>query len=333
MKTLLVSLSLLVLTLTSCAPQIMPATSAPTSIPTMASVPTDIPMTVPAPTQVSADLTPAEQAAISSLSSTLNLPADKITVVSSDAVIWPNGCMGVQRIGVMCTMNQVPGFRIILEANGTQYEFHTNRDGSMITPGGGMQASGPAQDAVRKYLASMLGIDTNQISVVSDAEVEWPDSCLGIPQSGMLCAQIVTPGHLIVLEANNVQYEYHTNGDGSQIQAASLLLTWEQSGGIAGRCDKLTIYLAGEVHASSCGDAKDGTVHDLLTKDEQTQLAKWTAEFGQVLINLSDPKGAADAMTRTLTLSGSGSQQPSPDEQKTMDSWAQKVYEQMKLGN
>ena len=92
--------------------------------------------------------------------------------------------MGVQRMGVMCTDQQVPGYIIILAVNGKQYEFHTNRDGSEIVPSEGVQASGTAQDAVKNYLASALGRDISQITVVSDTEVEWPDSCLGVAEDG-----------------------------------------------------------------------------------------------------------------------------------------------------
>ncbi len=318
-------------------PQAATPTSAPLDTPSVPAAPTHIPVDTP-PVQPpsnsgSGDLTPAQQSAISSLSGTLNVPANQIRIVSTDAVTWPNGCMGVQRIGVMCTRDQIPGFRIILEANGTQYEFHTNQDGSMIVPGGGIQASGPAQDAVRKYLASMLGIDAGQISVVSDAEVEWPDSCLGAQPSGMLCAQIVTPGHLIVLEANHVQYEYHTNDDGSEIQPATILLTWKQSGGIAGRCDEMTVYLSGEIHASSCTQTKDTSMKDLFTVDDQSQLDNWSAKFGNVLIDLSDPKGAADAMTRTMIFNGNGIGQPSQADQQMFYNWAQMIFQKLQIGS
>lgn len=339
------ALILLVMILSACAPQtitpIPPVASTQTHIPvdippvlaTPTLIPVDIPPVHPSLPNGTSDLTPAQQAAISSLSSTLNLPADQISVVSTDAVTWPNGCMGIQRIGVMCTMNQVPGFKIVLEANGKQYEFHTNQDGSVIAPAGGIQSSGPAEDAAKKQLASMQGIDVSQISVVSDADIEWPDSCLGVAQAGMACAQIVTPGHLIVLEANNVQYEYHTNGDGSEIQPASILITWKQTGGIAGRCDEMTIYLSGEIHASSCNKTKDTSMKDLFTADDQSQLDQWSAKYGQALIDLSDPKNAADAMTRIMTFDGNGNGQPTQADQQTLYNWAQMIYQKLQIGN
>ena len=42
--------------------------------------------------------------------------------------------------------------------------------------------------------------------------VEWPDACLGIAQRDVACAEVITPGYRIILEANGATYEYHTDG-------------------------------------------------------------------------------------------------------------------------
>jgi hypothetical protein len=338
-------ITLLVLILPACAPQSAaptpPTAASPTPIaadtpPVLATpthIPVDFPPIHPPAVNGTGDLTSAQQAAVAALSSTLNVPSDQISVVSTEAVTWPNGCMGVQRIGVMCTMNQVPGFKIVLQASGKQYEFHTNQDGSIIVPAGGIQVSSSAEDAAKKQLALMQGMDASQISVVSDADVEWPDSCLGVAQSGMACAQIVTPGHSIVLEAGGVQYEYHTNADGSEVQPATLLISWKRSGGVAGFCDEMTIYLSGEIHASSCTQTKDTSMKALFTSADQSQIEQWSAKFGNVLIDLSDPKTAADAMTRLMTFNGDGDQQPNPAEQQALYNWAQTIYQKIRIGS
>lgn len=328
MKRLSLLIAVLMLTLAACA-------STAVSNPLPAATPTDMPVLEATPTAPgpASTTSPAAVAAIAALAKTLGVQASQISLVSAESVTWPNGCMGVQRIGVMCTNQQIPGYRIVLEAKGQQYEFHTNGDGSVIVPAQGMQAAGPAEDAARKQLASNLGIDVSQISVVSDADVEWPDSCLGVQQEGLMCAQIVTPGHLIVLSANGLQYEYHTNGDGSSIQPSTIFVTWKQDGGLAGYCNSLTIYLSGEVHASSCSNVKDTSLKDLLTPADQTQLKDWQSKFGQVTVDLSDPKGAADAMTRIMTFNGSGSAQPSTDEQHTLYNWAQSLFQRIKIGS
>ncbi len=74
----------------------------------------------------------AEQAAIQTLAKTYNIASDQVTVVSTEPVTWPNGCLGVVIPGVMCTNIVTPGYRVILQAKGQQYEFHTNQDGSSV---------------------------------------------------------------------------------------------------------------------------------------------------------------------------------------------------------
>ncbi len=61
----------------------------------------------------------------------------------------------------------------------------------------------------RADLAARLAIPPDAITVKSEQEVEWPDSSLGCPKPGMMYAQMITPGVLIVLEANGKTYEYH----------------------------------------------------------------------------------------------------------------------------
>lgn len=112
------------LILTACASEVAATEEPSTPAPEEPSTPTHIPV----------DLTPAQLAAINALSENLNLPADEIKLVSTEAVEWPDGCLGVQEEGLMCTQVIMPGFRVILEANGREVEYRTNEDGEQIRP-------------------------------------------------------------------------------------------------------------------------------------------------------------------------------------------------------
>ena len=68
-------------------------------------------------------------------------------------------------------------------------------------------------ESARQDLAERLAISMTNISLVEVKEVEWSDSSLGCPQPGMEYLQVITPGYLIRLEANGIQYEYHSNRD------------------------------------------------------------------------------------------------------------------------
>jgi predicted small lipoprotein YifL len=60
-------------------------------------------------------------------------------------------------------------------------------------------------------LALRLQVTEAVIQVVSVEAVEWRDTSLGCPQPGMMYAQVVTPGHQIVLQVGENLYMYHTD--------------------------------------------------------------------------------------------------------------------------
>lgn len=88
----------------------------------------------PVPTEIPADLTPGQLAAISLLAGNLGISTDQIKLISTEAVDWPDGCLGVAEEGLMCTQAIVPGFRVILEANSREVEYRTNEDGTLVRP-------------------------------------------------------------------------------------------------------------------------------------------------------------------------------------------------------
>ena len=63
----------------------------------------------------------------------------------------------------------------------------------------------------KEDLAQRLELSVSEISVISVEAVDWPDASLGCPQPGMMYAQVITRGFLVVLEATSQSYEYHTD--------------------------------------------------------------------------------------------------------------------------
>jgi hypothetical protein len=66
-------------------------------------------------------------------------------------------------------------------------------------------------DKAKEDLARRLSISAAQIDLVEAADVMWSNSSLGCPQKGMVYADVLTPGYLIVLSVNSEEYEYHTS--------------------------------------------------------------------------------------------------------------------------
>jgi len=191
---------------------------------------------------------------------------------------------------------------------------------------------GPAEEGVVKQLAANLDLQESDITVVSSEEIEFGDACLGITMEGVMCAQVITPGRIIVLEANGLQYEYHTSQNGSRVQPATLALVWKREGGIAGFCDTLVVFRSGEVLTSNCksqGEGKTGAFADLLTSREVQKFNDWMAEFGEAKLDASDPKGVADRMVVTVEFFGLGGKSPTESEQRDLFNFAQSLYQKV----
>ncbi len=190
----------------------------------------------------------------------------------------------------------------------------------------------PAQRIAISTLAKNLGITPDKIKLVSTEAVNWPDSCLGVQTEGIMCSQIVTRGFKVILEANGKKVEYHTNQDGSEIVPATVALTWKRSGGVAGFCDNMTIYLSGEVQATSCKhpDIVEKPLSALVSPAEMTILNDWISKYGTVNIDASDPAGVADRMTVNLKLIGTGTQQlTSKDAQQLLLQFVQSLNQKL----
>ena len=72
--------------------------------------------------------------------------------------------------------------------------------------------------AAEQELGEALEVPVDEIGLVSYERVEWPNSCLGYAEAGEMCAQVITPGWLVILEAEGQQYEVHTDQNGEAVR-------------------------------------------------------------------------------------------------------------------
>jgi hypothetical protein len=66
-------------------------------------------------------------------------------------------------------------------------------------------------EKAKEDLAQRLSIPSSQINIVETKGVFWPDASLGCPQPGTTYDQVQVPGYLILLQANDDEFEYHAN--------------------------------------------------------------------------------------------------------------------------
>ncbi len=63
----------------------------------------------------------------------------------------------------------------------------------------------------RGDLSGRLDVPDAEVSTTEVTRVEWPDACLGAAGRGEVCAEVITPGFRIVLEAQSREHVYHSD--------------------------------------------------------------------------------------------------------------------------
>ena len=127
---------LMLAALAACAPPpavfVSPIATPPAARATPGASPQEelMPAFTPPPQPTIPGATPAAQPgdralAVADLATQLNISADAITVVSVERVEWNDASLGCAKPGRMYAQVISPGYRIVLEANGQNYEYHT----------------------------------------------------------------------------------------------------------------------------------------------------------------------------------------------------------------
>jgi hypothetical protein len=72
---------------------------------------------------------------------------------------------------------------------------------------------GSLVDLAMADLASTLGLSVDQVTPLAVEAHTFPDTSLGVPQEGMMYAQVLTDGWIITLGAEGGTYTYHAADD------------------------------------------------------------------------------------------------------------------------
>jgi hypothetical protein len=181
-----------------------------------------------------------------------------------------------------------------------------------------------AADIAQLALGQQLNINPAAISIISVEPVEWPNACLGVQVEGQTCAQVVVPGYLVMLEAERQHYEYHTNADGTELQAVpgpipplgGLSITWQADNA----CQAATIDPQGVTYGPCDGATK---IVPFPSDGQEQELS----QFGMVYAPFYAETQAGD-----VNLSSRGDSQATPAEQRMVAEWARLTVEDAILG-
>lgn len=174
-----------------------------------------------ATTTPESDYPAAVVAAQQQLRAELGVEADAITVTSFEPTEWPDACLGLPDEGEMCAQVITPGYLVILNAEGDTHRARTNQDGTVVRFEDETREESDlpaAAVAARQQLAAELGIDAEAVTVESFDATEWPNACLGLSAAGEMCAEVITPGYLVILNAEGETHRARTNRDGAVVR-------------------------------------------------------------------------------------------------------------------
>jgi hypothetical protein len=312
----------------ACA-AVVPIPTLPVSTPTF-SGPATHPEESPAP--ISGGGYPAAVfAAWQALAAQLNIPVEQIQVDAIESTEWPDACLGLAGSDEVCAQVITPGYRILLRVDLAQYEFHTNQDGTSLRQMQDVRPGNPDEEARPALFWENAGC--NQLSITLQAAFygKCGESLTASPAVTPAAVEQVTQwlGSYAPFDANTMAGKVSFHGFGPNVASPAeqrMLAEWAQltydiaqsgrtgaawglafsynrSGGIAGFCDNVAVYLAGYAQVSDC---KGINTRITLTATQLEQVYSWFDGYRQIDYSESDP-AVADAMTIALFVPGRGS--------------------------
>jgi hypothetical protein len=178
---------------------------------------------------------------------------------------------------------------------------------------------------VKEWLAKKLGVPVKNISLISYAAVDWPDSCLGINIPGVMCAMHVTPGYKVFLQVKDKTYELHSDKTGQTVLSVDdqlsspsgrvPLIAWQSAGQ---PCQQVTVS-TGKAIFGCYPNAKNIAI----SADRAADFLYFTQNFASFSANTPDGK---------ITFSGQGGSAANPDQQRSINVWVRLVFKEVQSG-
>jgi len=185
--------------------------------------------------------------------------------------------------------------------------------------------TGVVTTAAKSALAEQLKIGTDAIQLVDIESVQWPDSCLGVQQAGIMCAMHVVDGYRVSLSVNDQAYETRSNLDGSQIVVVPGPVP--TSAGIS-----FTVRTSNQCQTFLFNKDQDvmyGPCNGTLEKTPFVETAR-ALELNHFLTTYQS--FTMDMPSESMNFVGTGDTHASDIEQRSIVAWAQLVADETQAG-
>jgi hypothetical protein len=166
----------------------------------------------------------AAQRARDALARRLDVDSEQVSIVSVEAVDWPDASLGCPEPGKLYAQVITPGYRIVLETGGERHEYHSDSEAKQVIRcqddqerlQSMRQKSSPEQAVItaQQDLASRLGIAIDDVAITRVTEEMFPAGDLGCPCPGCPESPMtgLVSGQRIILHARGSEYEYRARG-------------------------------------------------------------------------------------------------------------------------
>ena len=215
-----------ILLLAACAPALTPTTAPtqtlipPTATPESAQAGA-LPPTATPEVLIPAGAQSLVNQAVQDLAARLSLSSDEIEVAALEAAAWPDSALGCNA-GSSTDSAETPGYRILLRAGDSLYEYHTDERDSVrqcaetpdaeVTPT--LNADPMVAELVmmaQQRLAADLDLSTRRIQVEAAEPITWTDTSLNCPSPDVTYEPAEIEGYRLVLTAGDQQYIFHSD--------------------------------------------------------------------------------------------------------------------------
>lgn len=71
---------------------------------------------------------------------------------------------------------------------------------------------------IQNRISETLGVPAESIQIKAVEKMDWPNSCLGLPEGDEACAEVITPGWLLTFNIDNQVYRYRVDTTGTVIR-------------------------------------------------------------------------------------------------------------------
>lgn len=305
-KSVLIFVSFVVLLLVSaCVPQIPAANVEPDAS--------------PEPSQPAGVILPAE--VLAAVANVFGLLPEELQISQLVEMEWSDSCLGLGMAMELCMQAVTPGYGGQVTVGETQYEFRTDMTGQVV------RLKPLAAQSARQSLAFSLGITLEEVILKSIEAVEWPNACLGVEQEGEMCAEVITPGYKVILEAGGQEYELHTDENGITVVGVNLpstpieeiLLVFEKT--TDGAC-QTGVFYSNSMQWGVCQQELESG--DYVSAKRNEQLAWLVSQYAAF---------ETETPTGKISFGGLGEKQATPSEQRMVAEWAVLALQEAQAGS